>query len=115
MGYIIIYVTMHSIIVSFPAEQPLEERPAVRTLWRGAPNISFADEKPINLARPNIVYPHSRRVGINNNEKGREDAENPRVLIFADIKREYFTRKLHFARWLASLSARPANRARSAS
>jgi len=40
-------VTMHPIIASFPAEQSLEERPAVRTLWRGAPGISFADERPI--------------------------------------------------------------------
>jgi len=39
---------MHPIIASFPAEQQLEERPAVQTLWRGAPSIFFADEKPIS-------------------------------------------------------------------
>jgi len=36
---------MHSKIASFLAEHPLEERPARRTLRRGAPSISFAASK----------------------------------------------------------------------
>jgi len=105
-------VTMHPKI----AEHPLEERPARRTLRRGAPSISFAVSKLsedtkapeqsraplINLSLTETPAPH--RAGKN---YYRTKPRNFEHAIFR-YKKGIFLRNLHFARRPASQSAESA-------
>jgi len=95
---------MHPKIASFLADHLLEERPALRMLWRGAPNISFAAPKfneatnaPEESRTPSIEvlfaktpapqYPHRMRKA--NNEQNRVTPEI-RTRDFFCIKRGSF-------------------------